>query len=1239
MIRSLEVDMTLQENENINMNLSNSTEINMSAEEVVNQGSTDNYEDLRNLPSINDVVLKGNRSLSDLGIVNNMQPDWNQDSDEAGDYIKNKPENLVQDASYVHTDNNFTDEDKAAIGDIPENLSDLADVEITNIQNGQTIIYDSQAQKFKNADAGTGSGDMLKSVYDTNDDGSVDKADTLDGLSATVNELNYVSGVTSGIQEQINGKADSSHTHTVSQISDFPTLGSASGKNVPTSGNAENDEVVLGNDSRLSDSRPASDVYSWAKASSKPSYNYSEINNTPPLGTASAKDYTTSVTDDSADLVTSGAVKSAINSAISGVYKPSGNKTCAELTSSLLVAANRGNVYNMSDSGTTTSDFVEGSGKPIPEGSNVAIVQVGSAYKFDILSGMVDLSNYVQKSNTSGLIKNDGTIDTKQYVEQVSGKVLSTNDYDDTAKGKVDNLGTASTKDVPTTGNASATQVVMGNDTRLTDSRPASDVYSWAKASTKPSYSKSEVGLGNVDNTSDSTKKTNFTGSIASGNTGFTTGGDVYTALQGKVNTETGKGLSTNDYTTAEKTKLSGISTGANKTEVSTTNGNIKIDNVETPVYRNYGNNTVLSTDRTPYLNRQCLTPTGFSSYVREKLIGCSVAWNQLLNESEYTGSASLTVSLVNHVLKITGTSSDGANYYLKSAYTFLKGHKYLICGIKKNTGMALMVYSNALSRQLFKADAGTANNSCYMFGVTDDSSNSYVYFNVGTGGVTLDVEATPQLIDLTLAFGSIVADTLYAMANNGGIDWLRNHNYPIDQYTQYGYNLVSSKPSAKKCVGFNKWDEEWEVGSISSSGTDTPNTDRGRFKNFVPVFEGVTYFLNTQNFVRCAGYDVNKTFVAIVDISSTTGGATITIPSGIKYVRIAFDGSYGATYNHNICLNISKATGTPKNGDYVPYSCTTYSLGSTELRGHLIVSNGEIVAEGDVRESNGNVTRNYGIVDLGTLEWVYNSSNHRFYITLPLAKVSNSISSICAKYANSSDLDVDKTYTMRTGYQVANVLSILITDSAYTDAATFKTAMNGVYLVYELATPTTETSSPFADPMSLNGCTTEEYVDDRTIPVPVGHETQYMGQSEDVVEIPSMPQSDGKRKLIAETSGGKTQYYWEGEEEKEEDSEDISSVLHAYNGNTLSNVHARKYGKVIELAFTSTGSYEYLTGLYVAYLTAYKPAKELNFTLYNAYNIPVGGVWITTSGIIYIRSNVADATLTEIKINAMYIV
>lgn len=67
-------------------------------------------------------------------------------------------------------------------------------------------------------------------------------------------------------------------------------------------------------------------------------------------------------------------------------------------------------------------------------------------------------------------------------------------------------LGTASSYDVPATGNASTSQVVKGDDTRLTDARPASDVYPWAKAENPPTITKADIGLGNVDNTSDLNK-------------------------------------------------------------------------------------------------------------------------------------------------------------------------------------------------------------------------------------------------------------------------------------------------------------------------------------------------------------------------------------------------------------------------------------------------------------------------------------------------------------------------------------------------------------------------------------------------------------------------------------------------------------------------------------------------------------------------------------------------------------
>ena len=48
------------------------------------------------------------------------------------------------------------------------------------------------------------------------------------------------------------------------------------------------DTACAGNDSRLSNARPASDVYSWAKASSKPSYSWGEISGKPSTFTPSS---------------------------------------------------------------------------------------------------------------------------------------------------------------------------------------------------------------------------------------------------------------------------------------------------------------------------------------------------------------------------------------------------------------------------------------------------------------------------------------------------------------------------------------------------------------------------------------------------------------------------------------------------------------------------------------------------------------------------------------------------------------------------------------------------------------------------------------------------------------------------------------------------------------------------------------------------------------------------------------
>ena len=81
-------------------------------------------------------------------------------------------------------------------------------------------------------------------------------------------------------------------------------LGSAASKDVPVSGNASTTQVVMGDDSRLTDARtPVSHTHTK-----------SEITDFPTLGTAAAKNSTNAVTQSSSDLVESGAVYSEVSS-------------------------------------------------------------------------------------------------------------------------------------------------------------------------------------------------------------------------------------------------------------------------------------------------------------------------------------------------------------------------------------------------------------------------------------------------------------------------------------------------------------------------------------------------------------------------------------------------------------------------------------------------------------------------------------------------------------------------------------------------------------------------------------------------------------------------------------------------------------------------------------------------------------------------------------------------------------
>ena len=86
------------------------------------------------------------------------------------------------------------------------------------------------------------------------------------------------------------------------------------------------------------------------------------------------------------------------------------------------------------------------------------------------------------------------------------------------------------------------------------------------------------VKVNNTETTPDQNNKVNLTIPIVLQATGDSTANvmsqnSVTSALGGKVDVVQGKGLSTEDYTTEEKTKLSGIESQANRTIISQTTG------------------------------------------------------------------------------------------------------------------------------------------------------------------------------------------------------------------------------------------------------------------------------------------------------------------------------------------------------------------------------------------------------------------------------------------------------------------------------------------------------------------------------------------------------------------------------------------------------------------------------------------------------------------------------------------
>lgn len=203
---------------------------------------------------------------------------------------------------------------------------------------------------------------------------------------------------------------------------------------------------------------------------------------------------------------------------------------------------------------------------------------------------------------------------------------------------------------------------------------------------------------------------------------------------------------------------------------------------------------------------------------------------------------------------------------------------------------------------------------------------------------------------------------------------------------------------------------------------------------------------------------------------------------------------------------------------DYYPYNAgelisvntsghkigsTTYPIDNIDLRGLFKLDANKLTCEGDAYPPSGSVERKYAFIDLGDLTYnkdITTISGVTIFAVQIADRDSTGLYGLCNRYEVSTETrnylsthDKAITKLYETGTAIA------IRDSQYDSYTTsqFKTAMSGVYLVYELATPTTESATPYTSPIDVEAGGTEEFVDNRTVPIPVGNETYYASEFE----------------------------------------------------------------------------------------------------------------------------------------------
>lgn len=541
---------------------------------------------------------------------------------------------------------------------------------------------------------------------------------------------------------------------------------------------------------------------------------------------------------------------------------------------------------------------------------------------------------------------------------------------------------------------------------------------------------------------------------------------------------------------------------------------------------------TVFIEDSEPYNFRKTGGSANVGNREYDTVVGGSLAWNQLepLDVSKYTRANSYsTLTLTDGVYTLESVT-DNSQHKNWRMLCLEPNHKYFVFAEGNNTSTnhnAVIQFKNnaaSLGASILSfepsetfvskatiANAGTYNCFAYAYPAAAENGAKASFKNV-------------QLVDLTTMLGQTIADYIYELetATAGAGVALFLSLFPKKYYPYHAASMESVKTSAHETVGFNQWDEQWELGTFDTdTGLPSATSTRIRCKNPIPVISGATYYVGGTGTFRVWWYDSDDNLISTE--TTTTSNRLFIAPTNACYLRFSPGTIYGTTYKSDICINFSHSG--YRNGEYEPYVKHTYKLQPIVLRGVLkLDSNSQVYYDGDTYAHDGPVTRRYAevtVVSDMVSAFVDSGAVPRVTVTvnpIPLANTLNTFNTKAYKPRTNVPTDSGWIRAVSSGFHIF--------DSAFTDLATAQSLLEGMTIIYELATPTTEQAAPYTSPQVCDGYGTEEYVDYaytqglRDVQIPVGHKTRYPIDLRGKLEsLPGKAAADGTY-MIRQTRG-----------------------------------------------------------------------------------------------------------------------